>query len=125
MAEDLLIYLGSIILFFWGIAHAAPTKAVVKGFEPLTDENRLVLIQTWIVEATALIFISALVFAVTFIEGSDKPVSEIVYNLSGGFLLISSGIHFAFGFRTSVIPMKICPVILFTVAVLIIGGNMI
>jgi len=40
---EILIYVGSVIVFLWGIAHVAPTRSVVRGFGPIsTDSKRLI-----------------------------------------------------------------------------------
>lgn len=34
-----------------GVAHAIPTRHVVAGFAPITEDNRRVLVQEWLSEA--------------------------------------------------------------------------
>ncbi len=46
--SDALLYAGSIVIIIWGIAHIIPTRAVVKGFEPTSTENKLIMTMEWV-----------------------------------------------------------------------------
>jgi len=43
-----MLYAGSIIILVWGVAHIVPTKSVVKGFGPTSEENRRIITMEWI-----------------------------------------------------------------------------
>jgi hypothetical protein len=56
-----LIYLGAAILFVWGVAHIIPTRNVVAGFGPLSEDNRINITMEWVAEGLALAFVGGLV----------------------------------------------------------------
>src|SRR5664280_666591 len=62
----------------WGVAHAVPTSQVIAGFEPITVDNRRVMLQEWLVEAVTMWGIAALVIVVTAV-GGDSDVTAWVY----------------------------------------------
>jgi hypothetical protein len=41
--NETLLYIGSIVIILWGIAHIIPTKAIVNGFGEISEDNRKVL----------------------------------------------------------------------------------
>jgi hypothetical protein len=49
-----LIYLGAAILFVWGVAHIIPTRNVVAGFGPLSEDNRINITMKWVAERLVL-----------------------------------------------------------------------
>jgi hypothetical protein len=49
-----LIYLGAAILFVWGVAHILPTRNVVAGFGPLSEDNRINITMKWVAERLVL-----------------------------------------------------------------------
>ena len=122
MLSYMLLFLGSAAVAFWGIMHLVKTKPVVAGFEPLTDDNRHVLRMEWIVEGVALVFVAALVAAVTSIQGPRAPGSGLVYGMSGGFLLVMSLVSLFTGARASLLPYKLCAPIFASAAMLILVG---
>jgi len=38
--NETLLYIGSIVIILWGIAHIIPTKAIVNGFGEISGDNR-------------------------------------------------------------------------------------
>jgi hypothetical protein len=38
------------VLICWGVAHIVPTRVVAAGFEPISPDNRRILIMEWIAE---------------------------------------------------------------------------
>ena len=68
-----LAYLAASITALWGVAHAIPTTSVLRSFEPISDDNRLVVLQEWAAEAITMWGIAALVVIVTVVgSGSDS-----------------------------------------------------
>jgi hypothetical protein len=65
MANQVLLYLGSVLPLGWGIAHLFPTKSVVKGFGDISTDNRRIITMEWIIEGASLIFIGVVVSSVT------------------------------------------------------------
>lgn len=47
MAE-VLAYTAAGLTSLWGLAHAFPTRRVIAGFEPITLDNRRVILQEWL-----------------------------------------------------------------------------
>lgn len=57
MLNNILIYIGSIIIIIWGIAHIIPTKTVVAGYGNISRDNKLIFIMGWVAWGITLIFI--------------------------------------------------------------------
>jgi len=72
------IYVASVIIFVWGVAHIIPTKNVVRGFGQLSNDNRRIIIMEWVGEGLALCFIGLLATLVTLLGGTENPVSKMV-----------------------------------------------
>lgn len=125
MASRVLLYIGAGIIIAWGIAHIAPTKSVVKGFGDLSSDNRLIITMEWVAEGLALVFIGALVLALAIRYGTADAAAMTVYKLSAGMLFVMAAWTLLTGARSSVIPIKICPVVKCTVAVMFIVATII
>ncbi len=123
--DAVLIYVGSAIIIGWGVAHIVPTRAIVRGFEPLTKDNRLIIRMEWVAEGLTFIFIGALAVALTLAEGPDGGGSKIVYIASAIMLLVMAQWSSMTGARTSIVPMKICPYVKSAVALLFVIGSVI
>lgn len=122
MLAKILLYLGALLPFVWGIAHLFPTRNVVAGFGVLSDDNRQIITMEWILEGVSLIFVGILVAAMTLL-GGDTPLAGVVYFLSAGFLLVLAGISLFTGFKVNFFPFKLCPFLFTTAAVLILIGS--
>ncbi len=57
MLNNILIYIGSIIIIIWGIAHIISTKTAVAGYGYISRDNELILIMGWVAEGITLIFV--------------------------------------------------------------------
>jgi len=68
-----LAYVAAGAIALWGVAHVLPTRRVVVGFEPLSTDNRRVLVQEWLAEAVTMWGIAAVV--VTMSRASPKTRS--------------------------------------------------
>jgi hypothetical protein len=75
------LYLASLLLVAWGVAHLFPTKNVVKGFGNISLDNRRVMTMEWINEGATLIFIGVLTAAVTLVDPASA-VARAVYWLA-------------------------------------------
>jgi hypothetical protein len=118
-----LLCVGSILPILWGIAHLFPTRKIAEGFGDISRDNRLTFVMEWLAAAFGLIFIGALVLLVTLLGGSNlTPAHAVVYWASASVLVALAVLSLFTGTRTSVPPMKLCPVIELTSAVLIILG---
>ena len=123
MLNDILLYLGSIIIIIWGLAHIMPTRSVVKGFGKISEDNRKIILMEWIAEGLTLCFIGGLVFVVTFFEGTNCYISIVVYQISAIMLFVMAGLTALTGARTKVVFFKLCPVVKSIVALLFIIGS--
>jgi hypothetical protein len=122
MINLVLLYLGAALTALWGIAHLFPTASVVKEFGKISVDNQNIITMEWINEGITLIFIGALVAAVTFVDPLGS-VSRAVFLLTVIGLIVLSLISLFTGFKVNYIPFKLCPVIFTVSAVLIsVGG---
>ena len=122
MINAILLYVGSVVITLWGIAHIVPTKSVVSGFGSISQENRRIITMEWIAEGLALCFIGLLVLFVTVFAGPQNQVSSIVYWVSAAMLVIMAILTSVTGARTSIVPIKICPAVKIAVAILFFLG---
>ncbi len=51
---EFLAYMAGAITGLWGVAHGVPTRQVIAGFEPITVDNRRVLLQEWLAESVTM-----------------------------------------------------------------------
>ena len=123
MTNEVLLYTGSAISIVWGIAHLAPTKSVVKGFGEISADNRRIITMEWLAEGFTLIFIGLLVLLITALYDYSNAISILVYRVSAGMLLAMAALTALTGARTKIIPIKICPFVKISVAVLFILGS--
>ena len=121
---ELLIYIGSVIIILWGIAHIIATKPIVKGFGSISHDNKRILTMEVIAEGITLCFIGLLVLLVTLLAGSGNQTSFIVYIASAVMLLVMAILTALTGARTPALPFKICPAVKTVVAVLFILGGL-
>jgi hypothetical protein len=124
MVNELLIYIGSVAIAIWGIAHIVPTKEVVKGFGSLSQDNKRVLTMVWIAEGFTMIFIGTLVLFLIASGLAQSPVSILVFQVCGLMLVIMAVLTSLTGSRTAVIFFKLCPIVKVTVAVLFLVGTL-
>ena len=116
-----LIYLGSLMIFVWGTAHLFPTGSVVKGFGPISEDNRNIILMEWLVEGVALIFAAVLVVVVTMIDPTST-ISIAAYVVTAAFLVVMAIVSLLTGFRVNFLPFRLCPAIFASSAALISIG---
>ena len=121
--NEALLYIGSIVIILWGIAHIIPTKAIVNGFGEISEDNRKVLTMELIAEGLTLIFLGVLPLLVTLLVGVQDRTASIVYLACAVMLLVMAVLTAMTGGRTSTIWYKLCPAIKTVVAVLFILGT--
>jgi hypothetical protein len=124
MTNEVLLYIGSAVSIVWGIAHLAPTKPVVKGFGEISADNRRIITMEWLAEGFTLIFIGLLVALITALYDYSNAVSILVYRVSAGMLVLMAALTALTGARTKIIPIKICPFVKISIAVLFVLGSM-
>ena len=121
MPNQILLYIGAALPFFWGVAHLFPTASVVKGFGDISTDNKNIITMEWIIEGVALIFIGFIVAGVTFI-GADNNITEFVYITSAAELIVLAVVSIFTGYRVNFFPFKLCPFLFTLSAVLIFIG---
>jgi hypothetical protein len=122
MVNQILLYVGSAFILFWGAAHLVPTRSVVQGFGDISVDNRRIITMEWIIEGVSLIFIAVIVAAVTSIDHTNV-ISRTVYWISFVMLNTLSVISLLTGFKVSFVPFKLCPLIFTTASILILLGS--
>ncbi len=123
MVNNILLYVGSIIIAIWGLAHIFATKSVVDGFGQISKDNRRVITMEWIMEGLTLCFLGSIVFLITILAGPENAVSKIVFFASSIMLVVMAVVSLFTGARASFIVYKLCPPIFLTAAVLIFLGG--
>lgn len=123
MIDTILLISGAVVVAFWGIAHIYPTKGVVQDFGDISRDNKLIITMEWVVEGINLAFLGFLVILVTIVAGADDSISRLVYWSAAGLLVVLAVWHSLTGARTKAIPMKLCPVIFGSCAVLFVLGS--
>ena len=110
MSDVLLLYIGGALPMVWGITHLFPTRNVVAGFGDISVDNRRIITMEWITEGVALVFIGAVVCAVTAID-PGSPVSRAVYWSAVVGLNVLSVVSLFTGARIAFLPFQLCPVL--------------
>lgn len=118
--NDILAYIAAALVGLWGVSHAIPTARVVAGFEPITTDNRRVLVQEWLAEAFTMWGLAAVIVVSTAVGVVGSEVTAWVYRASAGLLLALAILTGFTGARTPVVWFKICPVLLSATAVLLL-----
>ena len=119
---ELLIYIGGIIITLWGLGHLFPAKSIIAGFGKLSDDNHHIISMEWLAEGFTLIFIGILSLIVVSVANSGNNVANAVYLASAGMLVAMAVLSFFTGFKTSIAPIKTCPFVKLTVALLFVLG---
>lgn len=119
MLNDALLYIGAGIIFLWGLAHIVVLKPVVSGFGPLSAQNSLIITMEWIAEGLSLCFVGALA-ALTTTVGPPPEHATLIYRSLAVFLIVLAVLSAMTGARTSIVPMKLCPFVKSSVAVLFV-----
>ncbi len=118
---DALLYIGSALTGIWGISHLFATRGVVKGFGPLTEDNRRIITMEWIVEGVALVSVAVLVAAVTAVD-SSAAAAAAAYAAAVGTLIVLAIVSLFTGFKIKFWPFRLCPAIFTASAILIALG---
>lgn len=120
----ILVYFAAGLVALWGVAHAVPTPQVIAGFEPISSDNRRVILQEWLAEAFTMWGAAAILIATTIAGGVHADPSLWVYRAAAGLLIALAGLTTLTGARTPVIWFKICPVLLAGSAVLLLVASL-
>ena len=123
MPADVLIYAGALIVSLWGVAHLIPTGSVVAGFGSISLDNRRVLTMEWVAKGLTMLFVGALLAAVTLSAGANDSVAVLVHLMAAGLLAAIAVLTTLTGARTPVVWFKACPLVLATVIELLLVGS--
>ncbi len=118
--NEVLAYVAAGMVGLWGVAHAVPTRQVLAGFDPITLDNRRVLLQEWLAEAVTMCGLAATVIAATVVGGAGSAVTIAVYRVVAGLLVALAVLTGLTGARTPVVWFKLCPVLLTASAALLV-----
>jgi len=122
MLPIILLYAAAGITLIWGVAHISAMGPVVRGFAPLSDDNRRIITMEWIAEGLTLCFIGLLVLLLTLTSGPENPTAFLVYGVCAGMLVLLAFLSQLTGARTSIVPIRICPFVKAAAAILILLG---
>jgi hypothetical protein len=120
IVDDILLIIGAVIIFLWGVAHIIPVKSIVRSFGDISSDNKKIITMEWIAEGLTLCFIGTLVLLVTIFMGTGDPVVQIIFWVCAGMLIAMAILTALTGARTTIVPIKICPVVKLIVAILFI-----
>lgn len=123
MPNAVFLYVGSIVIILWGIAHLVPTRAIVGGFGDISKDNKFIITMDWIAEGLTLCFTGLVVIIPLIIYGAGNTVVITISIISAAMLIVLAVLSMFTGFKTSIIPMKICPFVKTVVAVLFVLGS--
>jgi hypothetical protein len=123
IAGDVLAYAAAAILAAWGLAHIAPTRSVADGFGPISTDSRRILVMEWVAEGFAHVFVAVLVVLLTALHGSGDAAVQLGYRVAAGFLLALGAWTAATGARTPVVWFKLCPLVMTSVAALLVVAS--
>lgn len=111
MGSLILYFIGSAIIFIWGIAHIIPTGKMVAGFGDITSDNKRIITMEWLAEGFTLCFLGALVLILTAFGYSNTDTGKVAIRCVAGMLLVMAVLTAFTGARTKIIPIKLCPAI--------------
>ena len=123
MIDEILLYAGSGVVFAWGVAHLIPTKPIVAGFGPISEDNRKIIAMESIAEGLTLCFLGVLVGLMTSLAGYESEGASVVYIACAVMLLVMAILTAFTGARTSILPYKVCPFVKTAAAVLFLTGS--
>jgi len=110
----------AVLVAAWGVAHVVPTRRVIAGFEPISADNRRVLLQEWLAEAFTMWGVAAIVVLTVAVAGTGAAATHWVCRATAGLLVALAVLTALTGARTTVVWFKVCPVLLGASAVLLV-----
>ena len=123
MANEILLYISSIIIFIWGIAHLIPTKSIVDGFSEISTDNKRIITMEWIAAGISICFIGIIGFMMTYFGYSTDTVGILIFRLLTVMLFVLATVSIFTGARTAILPIKMCPIIMIFVGLLFMIGT--
>ncbi len=121
-----LLYIGSVIIIVWGIAHLISIRSIVRGFGEISADNKKILAMELIAEGAVLIFtgLFPLLFGMILRASPSERLINILYFYSAILLLVLAILTALTGSRTSVIWYKLCPIVKTVAAILFLFGSL-
>jgi len=119
-----LLTTGASVFFLWGLGHLVPTRSIVNGFGEISGDNRRIITMEWIIEALTLCFLGVLVALMTWTLGAGHVGTVVVARAPAAMLFVLAAVSAATGAKTSILPMKLCPLVKSVAAGLIIAGTL-
>lgn len=116
--QAVLLYVGSTVIFLWGIGHLIPTRNVVADFGEISSDNRKIITMEWLIEGLTLCFLGLLVAVAAAVLGPEESATRLIARLTGAMLLVLATVSAFTGARTKVLPMKLCPFVKTAVALM-------
>ena len=120
--REALVYVGSAVVFLWGVGHIIPTRSIVESFGDISTESRRILTMDWVAEGVTLCFLGVLAALVALADGLSFPVGRMVLRAVAAMLFVLAALTAATGARTSVGPIKACPIVKSVVAALFVAA---
>lgn len=114
--QAVLLYVGSAVIFLWGLGHLMPTRNVVADFGEISADNKKIITMEWVIEGLTLCFLGVLVAVTASVLGSGDTATHLVARLAAAMLVVLAVVSAFTGARTSVVPMKLCPLVKTAVA---------
>jgi hypothetical protein len=90
--QAVLLHIGSLVIFLWGVGHLMPTRSVVAGFGDLSPDNTKIITMEWLIEGITLCFLGVLVAATASILGPDQVATHLVARLAAAMLLVLAAV---------------------------------
>ena len=116
------VYIGSAVVMAWGVGHILAARSVIAGFGELTLDNRRILTMEWVAEGLTLCFLGALAMLIAATGGLATPAGRVTVYAVASMLFLLAGLSAATGAKTSIGPMKACPIVKTVVAALFVAG---
>ena len=120
--REILVYVGSAIIFVWGVGHIIPTRSVVAGFGDITTDNRRIITMEWVGEGLTLCFIGVLGALIALADGLSVSAGRVVLRAAAVMLFVMAALTAATGARTPIGPIKACPIVKSAVAALYVAA---
>lgn len=117
-----LAYLGSTLLVIWSIVHLLPTRAVVREFGQMDSDNVRQVIIGWVTEGLTLMFIGVMVLLLLIFKESDNGTTQMVMQITSGYLLVLAFVSYVVGNRTNLLPLSASPLIKCAVAAMYLSA---
>ncbi len=111
------------VLTIWGVAHLVPTRAVARGFGPLSDDNHRIISMEWVLEGITLVFLGVLALLLSSLFGPENPAARFVFEAEAAMLVVMAVVSSLTGARTAILPMKICPIVKLATAAAFIAAT--